>query len=61
MPKRPSKSKPLATKTEDREKIAIWLDNDQLKALREIQQTDGVPVVVSIRKAIDAYLEAKAK
>lgn len=61
MSKKSSKLKPLATKTEDREKIAIWLDNDQLKALREIQQVDGVPVVVSIRKAINAYLEKKSK
>jgi hypothetical protein len=53
------KKSPL--KTTEREKIAIWLDNDQLTALRAIQQNDMVPVAASIRRAIDEYLERRKK
>jgi len=51
-------SKKTATnKTEEREKYALWLDNSVLKRLRDYQAEVGVPVSVSIRKALDAYLE----
>jgi hypothetical protein len=46
----------VSTQTETREKIAVWLDHDVLKQLREYQSAVGVPVSVSIRKAIDDYL-----
>jgi hypothetical protein len=49
--------KTVSTKTETREKYALWLDNSVLKRLRDYQQDVGVPVSVSVRKAIDAYLE----
>jgi hypothetical protein len=49
--------KTVSTKTETREKYALWLDNSVLKRLRDYQRDVGVPVSVSVRKAIDAYLE----
>jgi Ribbon-helix-helix domain len=55
-------AKKTTNKTEEREKYALWLDNSVLARLREYQNVVGVPVSVSIRKAIDAYLEnLKAK
>ena len=53
------KKNPL--KTAEREKIAVYLDNHQLAALRAIQQNDMVPVAASIRRAIDEYLERRKK
>ena len=53
------KKNPL--KTAEREKIAIYLDNHQLAALREIQRTELAPVAASIRRAIDEYLERRKK
>jgi hypothetical protein len=44
-------------KTRDREKYAVWIDNDDLDRLREYQQTVGVPVSESVRRAIKAYLK----
>jgi len=44
-------------KTDDREKYTLWLDNDTLAKLRAYQQKVGVPVSVSIRKAIDNYID----
>lgn len=44
-------------KTKNREKYAVWIDNDDLDRLREYQQTLGVPVSESVRRAIKAYLE----
>jgi hypothetical protein len=44
-------------KTKNREKYAVWIDNDDLERLREYQQTVGVPVSESVRRAIKAYLE----
>jgi hypothetical protein len=44
-------------KTDDREKYTLWLDNDTLAKLRAYQERVGVPVSVSIRKAIDMYME----
>jgi hypothetical protein len=49
--------KMVTNKTEEREKYALWLDNSVLKRLRDYQAEVGVPVSVSIRKALDAYLE----
>lgn len=46
----------VSTQTETREKIAVWLDHDAIKQLRDYQSAVGVPVSVSIRKAIDDYL-----
>jgi hypothetical protein len=45
------------TKTQDREKYAIWLDLGDLRQLREYQAKIGVPVSESIRRAIKAYLK----
>jgi hypothetical protein len=52
------KSRLLQTKK--REKYAVWIDNDDLDRLREYQQTVGVPVSESVRRAIKAYLEILA-
>jgi hypothetical protein len=48
-------------KTDEREKVAIWLDNSQLAVLRAIQQNEMIPVSASIRRAIDEYLERRKK
>jgi len=44
-------------KTKNREKYAVWIDNDDLDRLREYQQIVGVPVSESVRRAIKGYLE----
>ena len=43
-------------KTKNREKYAVWIDNYDLGRLREYQQTVGVPVSESVRRAIKVYL-----
>jgi hypothetical protein len=48
-------------KTRNREKYAVWIDNDDLDRLREYQQMVGVPVSESVRRAIKAYLDVLAK
>jgi Ribbon-helix-helix domain len=53
--------KAVTTRTADREKFALWLDNDLLKRLRDYQEDVGVPVSVSIRKAIEAFVETLPK
>jgi hypothetical protein len=54
-PMKQSKSRLLKTKI--REKYAVWIDNDDLDRLREYQETVGVPVSESVRRAIKRYLE----
>lgn len=49
-------SKTTKTKTEAREKIAVWLDHGLVAALREIQEKVGVPVGESIRRAVGEYV-----
>ena len=58
-PMKQSKSRLL--KTKNREKYAVWIDNDDLDRLRKYQQTVGVPVSERVRRAIKAYLEILAK
>jgi hypothetical protein len=48
-------------KTDNREKIAVWLDRQALATLRAMQKALGVPVSESIRRAIAAYLQTPAK
>jgi len=48
-------------KTKDREKVAVWLNNGQLKTLRMIQERDGVPIAEQIRRSVDLWLENKKK
>jgi hypothetical protein len=55
------KAKNPAIKTDSREKVAIWLDDKQLAELREIQQTEDVPVSASVRRAINEFLERRSK
>ena len=54
-------NKSRLVKTKNREKYALWIDNDDLDRLREYQQTVGVPVSESVRRAIKAYLDVLAK
>jgi hypothetical protein len=56
-----NKNKSRLLKTRNREKYALWIDNDDLGRLREYQQTVGVPVSESVRRAIKAYLDILAK
>jgi len=56
-----TQSKSRLLKTKNREKYAVWIDNDDLDRLREYQQTVGVPVSESVRRAIKAYLEILVK
>jgi Ribbon-helix-helix domain len=44
-----------------REKIAVWLEHDQLKALRALLERDGVPIAEQIRRGVDLWLEKKKK
>ena len=46
-----------ATKTDKREKVAIWLEIKQLEALRKRQKRDGVPVSEQVRRAIAEALK----
>ena len=48
-------------KTKDREKYAVCLDNDSLKALRAYQEQIGVTVSESIRRAVEAYVKTLPK
>ena len=43
------------------QKVAFLLKAEQLAKLRAIQKEIGVPVSESIRRAIDLYLQQKAK
>ena len=54
-----SKNTQTPTKTDDREKIALWMDTAPLAALRAIQKTVGVSVSESNRRAVDAYLKGQ--
>jgi hypothetical protein len=40
---------------------AVWLEHDQLKALRAFLERDGVPISEQIRKGVDLWLEKKKK
>lgn len=42
-------------------KTALFLDPKQIEALKSLQDAVGVPMSVSIRRAIDMYLETLAK
>jgi hypothetical protein len=44
-----------------KQKVAFWLESGQLAKLRAIQKEIGVPVSESIRRAIDLYLQQRAK
>ena len=44
-----------------KQKVAFWLESEQLAKLRAIQKEIGVPVSESIRRAIDLYLQQKGK
>lgn len=48
-----------ATKTETREKIAIWLEHDLMAALRKIQEEHGTPISESIRRILREGLKHK--
>jgi hypothetical protein len=57
----PRMAKDSATKTETREKIAVWLENHQMKALRSIADKDGVPIAEQIRRGVELWLERRKK
>jgi hypothetical protein len=44
-----------------KQKVAFWLNAEQLAKLRAIQKSIGVPVSESIRRAIDQYLKQRVK
>jgi Ribbon-helix-helix domain len=48
-----------STKTSAREKIAVYLDHDQMKALRALLERDGVPIAEQIRRGVALWLEKK--
>ena len=50
-----------ATKTDKREKIAVWLEKRQLAQMRKIEETQDVPIAAQIRRAVDEYLERRKK
>ena len=49
------------TKTGAREKIAVYLDHDQMKALRALLERDGVPIAEQVRRGVTLWLEKKSK
>ena len=52
-----SKKVTKPTLSDNREKYALWLDNDSLKFLRQYQEVVGVTVSESIRRAVKAYVK----
>ena len=46
-------------KTGQREKIAIWLDHEQLSILREWRDTESLNIAAFIRKAITDAINKK--
>ena len=52
-------TKKKADKPATGEQISVWFSNEQLAALRRIQEADLAPLGAQIRKAVDAYLETK--
>lgn len=52
------KQKPQSpTMTDDKEKIALWIDRKNLATLRALKEKIGVPVSESINRAVAAYLK----
>jgi len=51
----------LTTKTDKREKIAVWLEKHQVAKMRKIQENEDVPIAAQIRRAIDEFLERRKK
>jgi hypothetical protein len=49
-------TKTLTTKTAEREKVAVYLENEQIAALRKIQETEDIPIAAQIRRAVKEYL-----
>jgi len=49
------------TKTGEREKIAVWLEHDQLRALPALLERDGVPIAEQIRRGANLWLQKKKK
>ena len=43
------------------ERTALWLKEEQLKKLRALSAKTGAPVAELIRRAIDKYLQERAK
>lgn len=43
--------------TDDKEKIALWIDRKNLATLRALKEKIGVPVSESINRAVAAYLK----
>ena len=52
-----ARKKSAAQNARTAKKYAVWIDNDDLDRLREYQQTVGVPVSESVRRAVKKYLE----
>jgi len=44
-----------------KEPYAFWISPDQKAALRAVKDRDGIPVSEQIRRAIDLWLEVKAR
>jgi len=45
------------TKTPNREKYSLYLDQADLDRLRELEREIGVPVSTSVRRAVAAYVQ----
>jgi hypothetical protein len=42
-----------------RKRYSFWIDDEQAEALKEVKERDGVLESEQIRRAINAWLEAK--
>jgi hypothetical protein len=51
----------LNTKSQNSEKFAVWLPNEDLAALRAMQEEVGRSVAESIRRAIKLFLHEESK
>jgi hypothetical protein len=55
----PKPEEEKTNKTEDRERITVWLSNESLTVLRELQKKFGVTVANLVRFYVDDGIEHK--
>ena len=42
-------------------KVCLYLDAEMLEKLQQLKEEDGVPVSVSVRKAVEIYVKEKRR
>lgn len=51
----------MSRKKSTLKKVCLYLDAGTLKELQQLKEEQGVPVSVSVRKAIKAYVKEKVR